>query len=304
MTEGGCLWSVSAMARSIFVGLSSIDVIYGVDEFPSPNTKIEARSQDIHVGGPATNAAIAYGHLGGNPALVTAVGRNPVANLVRDELQKYSVELVDLSPQFEGVPVLSSVSVNKSGSRNVVSANAVRVTTPSAVVDKNLSEQAGIVMVDGHYMQAAQAWAAAAKKRKTSVVLDGGSWKDGTEELLKSVHTAICSANFLPPACVSKDDVILYLKNAGVANIAITDGAEAIQFVSGQSSGTLRVPPVQVVDTMGAGDIFHGAYCYFASTGHGFIESLAEAAKIASESCQYAGTREWMKHQPAIEAGA
>lgn len=292
------------MARSIFVGLSSIDVIYGVDEFPSPNTKIEARSQDILVGGPATNAAIAYSHLGGKPALVTAIGRNPVANLVRDELQKYSVELVDLSPQFEGVPVLSSVTVNKSGSRNVVSANAVRVTALSAVVDKNLSEQAGIVLVDGHYMQAAQAWAAAAKKRKTPVVLDGGSWKDGTEELLKSVHTAICSANFLPPACASKDDVILYLKNAGVANIAITDGAEPIQFVSGQSSGTLRVPPVQVVDTMGAGDIFHGAYCYFASTGHGFIESLAEAAKIASESCQYAGTREWMKHQPAIEAGS
>lgn len=292
------------MTRSIFVGLSSIDVIYSVDEFPSPNTKVEAKSQDILVGGPATNAAIAYAHLGGKPALVTAVGRNPVANLVREELQKYSVELVDLSPQWEGVPVISSVSVDKSGNRDVVSANAARVTTSSATVYKNLSEQAGIVLVDGHYMQACQAWAAAAKKRQTPVVLDGGSWKNGTEDLLKNVHTAICSANFQPPACKSKDDVILYLKNSGVANIAITDGGEPIQFVSGQSSGTLRVPPVEVADTTGAGDIFHGAYCYFASTGHGFIESLAEAAKIASESCQYSGTREWMKHQPAIAAGS
>jgi sugar/nucleoside kinase (ribokinase family) len=58
----------------------------------------------------------------------------------------------------------------------------------------------------------------------------------------------------------------------------------------------LTVPQVEVVDTMGAGDVFHGAYCYFASTGRGFIESLAEAAKVASESCRYAGTREWMKH--------
>jgi sugar/nucleoside kinase (ribokinase family) len=119
------------------------------------------------------------------------------------------------------------------------------------------------------------------------------------EELLKSVHTAICSADFLPPGCASRDAVIEYLKSRGVANIAITDGAKAIHFVSGQSSGTIGVPQVEVVDTMGAGDIFHGAYCFFASTEHGFIESLAEATKVASESCRYAGTREWMKHLPA-----
>jgi sugar/nucleoside kinase (ribokinase family) len=93
--------------------------------------------------------------------------------------------------------------------------------------------------------------------------------------------------------------VIQFLKDRGVANIAITNGADPVQFVSGQSSGTIGVPQVEVVDTMGSGDIFHGAYCFFASTGRGFIESLAEATKVASESCRYAGTREWMKHLPA-----
>ena len=105
-----------------------------------------------------------------------------------------------------------------------------------------------------------------------------------------------CSDNFLPPGCASRKEVVQFLKNCGVANIAITNGAEPVQFVSGQSSGTLTVPQVEVIDTMGAGDILHGAYCYFASTGRGFIESLAEAAKVASESCRYAGTREWMRH--------
>ena len=60
--------------------------------------------------------------------------------------------------------------------------------------------------------------------------------------------------------------------------------------------GTIAVPQVEVVDTMGAGDILRGAYCYFVSTGRGFIESLAEATNVASDSCRYAGTREWMKH--------
>jgi sugar/nucleoside kinase (ribokinase family) len=284
------------MTLGIFIGLSTIDIVYGVDEFPAGNTKVEAHSQDIYVGGPATNATAAFAHLGGKAALVTAVGRNAVANVIREELEKYSVQLVDLSPQFEGVPVLSSVSVDSHGKRNVVSANATRVTTRPAEVDQSLCEQARIVLVDGHYMHACQAWAAAARARGTPVVLDGGSWKDGTEELLKCVQTAVCSDSFLPPGCASRNEVVQFLKNCGVANIAITNGAEPVEFVSGQSSGTLTVPQVEVVDTMGAGDIFHGAYCYFASTGRGFIESLAEAAKVASESCRYAGTREWMRH--------
>lgn len=284
------------MASGIFVGLSTIDVVYGVDEFPSANTKVVARSQEVFIGGPATNAAVTFAQLGGEPALVTAVGRNTLAVVVREELKKHKVQLVDLSPEFEGVPVLSSVTVDRNGNRNVVSANAIRVKTSPAKVDTGVCDSACVVMVDGHFMEACQAWAAAAKARGKPVVLDGGSWKDGTEELLKSVHTAICSADFLPPGCASRDKVIAFLKSKGVANIAITDGAEAIHFVSGQSSGTIGVPQVEVVDTAGAGDVFHGAYCFFASTGHGFIESLAEATKIASESCRYAGTREWMKH--------
>ena len=287
------------MASSVFVGLSTIDVVYGVDEFPAANTKVEASSQEVFVGGPATNAAITFAQLGGEPALVTAVGRNTLAIVVREELKKHKVQLVDLNPEFEGVPPLSSVTVDRNGNRNVVSANAIRVAIPPVKVETSLCEGARVVMVDGHFMEACQAWAGAAKARGKPVVLDGGSWKDGMEELLKSVHTAICSADFLPPGCASSDEVMAFLKSRGVANIAITGGAESIHFISGPSSGTIGVPQVEVVDTMGAGDILHGAYCFYASTGHGFIESLAEATKVASESCRYAGTREWMKHVPA-----
>ena len=67
------------MAHGIFVGLSTIDVVYHVDGFPTANSKVVAQSQDVFVGGPATNAAIAFAHLGGSPSLVTAAGRNALA---------------------------------------------------------------------------------------------------------------------------------------------------------------------------------------------------------------------------------
>jgi sugar/nucleoside kinase (ribokinase family) len=292
------------MTQGIFVGLSTIDIVYGVDAFPKTNSKVAARSQDVYVGGPATNASFTFAHLGGQASLVTAVGRHPLSRMVREELQKYSVQLTDLNPKFDEVPVISSICVDRKGNRNIVSANAIRVDTPAVEVNFALFKQAGIVLVDGHYMQACQAWAKAARSHKTPVVLDGGSWKEGTAELLKEVQTAICSADFRPPGCTSKEAVIQKLKESGVSNVAITDGAEPIHFASSTSSGTLRIPEVEVVDTMGAGDIFHGAYCYFAAIGHGFVEALAEAAEVAAESCRYNGARAWASAPPAPELAA
>ncbi|MGD0912737.1 MAG: PfkB family carbohydrate kinase [Terracidiphilus sp.] len=285
------------MADVVFVGLSTIDVIYSVDRFPVANEKVAASSQEVFVGGPATNACIACAHLGGKVALVTAVGKHPVAAMVREESARYGIELVDLNARFEGVPPISSVTVDRSGHRNVVSANAAIVRAPDAEVDRHVLEQARMVMVDGHYMQACQAWAVAARALRKPVALDGGSWKDGTEELLKNVTAAICSADFLTPGAKSSQQVVEYLLAHGVANVAITHGGEPIEFVSGMSSGTLRVPQVDVVDTTGAGDVLHGAYCYYAALGHGFIEALSEAAEIAAESCRYEGTRAWMEKQ-------
>jgi sugar/nucleoside kinase (ribokinase family) len=281
--------------NGIFVGISTVDVVYGVDEFPAANTKIAARSQDLFAGGPATNAAIAFHHLGGSATLVSPTGRHLLASAITSELERCGIAHLDLSPAFEGVPPIASITVNPAGERNVVSARTARIAPPPAQIDESLLAQASIVLVDGHPMQACQSWAQAARARAVPVVLDGGSWKDGTRELLASVDTAICSADFMPPACFSEDDVIDYLRDSGVVHIAVTHGAEPVRFVSGATSGMLPVPQVQAVDTMGAGDIFHGAFCFYAAAGYGFEQALRQAVKVAAESCRFSGTREWMQ---------
>jgi len=284
------------MTSGIFVGLSTVDVVYSVEEFPPANSKIVARSQDVFAGGPATNASIAFGHLGGKSTLVTAVGRHPLASAIIGDLRQHSVQLIDLNPEFDQAPAISCVTVNRNGERNVVSANATRVTAEPAEVNEAILEEASIVLVDGHFMQACQVWSKAARSRGIQVVLDGGSWKAGMDELVKTVDTAICSADFMPPGCVTEDDVLKFLLDHSVKNIAITKGAEPIRFMSNGSFGMVPVPQVRLVDTMGAGDIFHGAFCYFASNGSVFEEALRSTARVASESCRFRGTREWMKH--------
>jgi sugar/nucleoside kinase (ribokinase family) len=267
-----------------------------VDEFPQANSKVVAHSQDVFLGGPATNAAITFAHLGGKSTLVTGVGRHALCSMVREEIKRYSIELLDLNPNSDKLPAISSISVNKTGERNIVSANATGVSLPPAQVDEAALAEASVVLVDGHYMQACQAWSRAACAREARVVLDAGSWKDGTEELLKSIHTAICSADFRPPGCLNEASVFKYLKDRGVTNIAITNGAEPIRFVSEQTSGIVQVPQVQLVDSMGAGDIFHGAFCFYISIGCEFEEALRKSARVAAGSCRFHGAREWMTH--------
>jgi len=282
------------MARGVFVGLATVDLVYEVDEFPAPNTKVAARSQQMFAGGPATNASVTFAHLGGAATLATVLGRHVLAEAARAELRQCAVEVVDLNPEFAEAPALSSVTVDRQGRRNVVSANAVRLPAPQVAPDVQRIAQADVLLVDGHHMQACQLWARAAHELGKPVVLDGGSWKAGTDALLSSVDTAICSADFLPPGCANGDDVIAYLRAAGVVRIAITRGPEPVRYAEAQESGTIVVPRVEVVDTMGAGDVFHGAYCWHAAQGCGFVEALAEAAKLAAESCRWRGTRAWM----------
>jgi sugar/nucleoside kinase (ribokinase family) len=124
--------------------------------------------------------------------------------------------------------------------------------------------------------------------------MDGGSWKIGYEAIIPHVNYAICSANFYPPNCRNQKDVFTYLQSLGIANIAITQGEKPIIYQSSTEVGQIDVPKIHSVDTLGAGDIFHGAFCHYILQ-HSFIDALSLAAQVASHSCLFFGTRKWME---------
>ncbi|MCS6815432.1 MAG: PfkB family carbohydrate kinase, partial [Cyanobacteria bacterium] len=89
------------------------------------------------------------------------------------------------------------------------------------------------------------------------------------------------------------NDVVAYLRTLAVPHIAITNGADPIQFYTNALAGTIPVPVVAVVDTLGAGDIFHGAFCHYILSAD-FTTALQKAATIASSTCTSFGTRQWL----------
>ena len=275
------------------MGLTTLDFIYLSDRPLAENQKLVAQDYLTVAGGPATNAAVAFNYLGNQSKLITVIGQHPLTHLIRSDLAQHSLEIVDLIPEKTETPAISSIIVTAAtGNRAVISLNAVKSQADNLITEDWLTD-IDLVLIDGHQLPVSLAIAKIAKNKQIPVVMDGGSWKPGLEKILSWVDYAICSANFYPPQCQNTDDVFDYLREKGIVHIAITQGEQPIPYFSQGTRFTVPIPPIKTVDTLGAGDIFHGAFCHYILK-EDFCTALHLAAAIAGKSCQFFGTRNWM----------
>ena len=282
------------LAHGLFVGLVTLDLIYLADSAPKNNQKIVATDYTVAAGGPATNAAVTFNYLGNQATVLGVVGSHPMTQLIRGDLANYKVAIADLEPTTDLAPPVSSIIVTQAtGERAVVSINAVKTQASSASIPPDILQNVDVVLIDGHQMAVSHSIAQMAKAKNIPVVIDGGSWKAGFEQVLPFVDYAICSANFYPPNCQTGEQVFAYLGRFDIPHIAITHGQKPIEYLSCTKTGFVDVPQVQAVDTLGAGDIFHGAFCDYILR-ESFTDALALAANIAADSCKFFGSRRWM----------
>jgi sugar/nucleoside kinase (ribokinase family) len=110
----------------LFVGLSTVNIIYGVDSFPVEDTKTTARGYCIAAGGPASNAAVAFAYLGGDARLVSALGTGVVAELARRDLSACGVAHLEIDEKRRADPALSAIVVSTAvGSRTILNSPAI-----------------------------------------------------------------------------------------------------------------------------------------------------------------------------------
>ena len=283
------------MSKGLFVGMVTLDLVYLSAQLPGNNQKVVASDYTVAAGGPATNAGVTFSYLGNPATILGVVGTHPITHLIRSDLERHGVTIADLDPTTPEPPPVSSIIVTEStGDRSVISLNATKIQITPDQQPIDLDAGVDIVLIDGHQMTVGCAIAQLAKNKSIPVVMDGGSWKPGFEKVLPFVDYAICSANFYPPGCRKSDEVMAYLAAVGIPHIAITQGEKPIQYWTLGVSGQIQVPKIKAIDTLAAGDVFHGAFCH-SILRQNFADSLAEAAELASYSCQFFGTRQWMK---------
>jgi sugar/nucleoside kinase (ribokinase family) len=281
----------------LFIGISTIDLIYEFDYYPQSDTKNNAESVLMYAGGPAYNASVLFSALGGRSKLISAVGKNPLCNVIYEDLGEQGVEFVDLAPDSKEIPTFASiVSTTANAHRTVFSRKSPLNDSqlePSSY--QKLVENADFLLMDGHHMPAALVLAEMADRKGIPVILDAGSWKPGLERLLSFCTDVIASEKFRVPG---KDTLAASMHMVrsyeNIIRAAATRGPEPVLWWSGDDEGMVDVPEVDAIDTLGSGDFFHGAYAYARYNELGFVESLKYAAEVAAKSTIMMGTRNWL----------
>ncbi len=292
-------------------GLATLDVVQLVDDLPAPNQKVVSLDFLIAAGGPATNAAVAAAWCGAEATLVTALPRHPLTDLIAADLASCRVGLDVADHDFDGPPPTAAILITRgTGDRAVVSPTAVGTgerAPAGELEDPARLAGVGALLIDGYHRHLALPLARAARAAGVPVILDGGSAKAHTEELLEVVDVAIVSDDFAPPGVESEAGAVLdWLFERGVENAAVSRGGRAIAWRTRAGAGEVPVAPVEVVDTLGAGDFFHGAVA-FRIAGLGLddarlAEDLAWAAAVAGASLGSFGTRAWLAGAPPAGA--
>ncbi|HEY3752627.1 MAG TPA: PfkB family carbohydrate kinase [Pseudonocardiaceae bacterium] len=278
----------------LLVGLCTVDVVQRVAELPAAGAKIQSTAVELVAGGPAANAAVTVAALGGRAQLVTVLGTHPLATLARDDLTSHGVTVRDLRPDRAEPPTVSAVAVReRDGERVVVSHNAAGQTASPLPAWPELLAGVGALLVDGHHPELAVASARAARGRRIPVVLDAGSDKPVLSTLLPLVDVCACSGAFrLGRAGAKATERAVH--DLGVPVVLRTSGSGPVRWsvmaAGRQVTGDVRPPTVPARDTLGAGDVWHGALAHGVAT-LGRVPTAADLPGLVERANRVAATR-------------
>lgn len=275
------------MRTVVCLGLATLDVIHRVDAPPEPGRKGWATATELAAGGPAANAAVTAAHLLGGATLVTALGAGPAADLVRGDLERHGVRVVDLG----GECAVASCLVTPDGERTVISSGAPTPAGPLDDAARRAVREADVLLLDGHHPQAAvEALALAGGIR----VLDAGSAKPHTQDWMLRLDVVAGSADYARGLGLDLDAALQHCLDAGAAAAVMTDGGEPVRWAGARGTGRCTPPPAEPVDTLGAGDAFHGALAAALARGDELEAAVVAACAVASARVARAGARGWM----------
>lgn len=280
--------------KGLFIGLCGLDVVfYEKNKFPVEDTKMKCEVVKSALGGPAANAAITYAMLGGKSTIISYIGNSNVGRLIKSMLMDLNIDVIDMCND-EDVKCISSIYVNTvNATRTIFSGrNEIYSLKPFDVVDESIRDT-DFVLYDGHFSQLDDTLLEATRKYNKPLVIDVGGYKDTFEKILDYNPILIASKVFENNGL----DGITMMKNHNYTKAVITNGRNPIEYQDGDEHGFVDILDVKAVDTLGAGDIYHGAFCYYYfEKEEPFKVAVRSASHFASKSTEVYGVVDGIKH--------
>jgi sulfofructose kinase len=244
---------------ALFIGHAYIDVTMRADALPQGDEKTVAEDYAVSFGGNAVTAGFCCAKLGIAPDLLVPVARDWLGHMFMDMAGAYGLRVHSRRVARSSL----SFVFPKEGKRSILRARDDHYLQSFPRLDLS---SARLLHLDGHMSDAAIHYAKAARARGVTVSLDGGAMRPDLIELMDHVDVAIVAMDLCRHMSLSEGEMLELLTQKGCRVVGVTDGARGLLWREGdgepQRMPALRVPQDRVIDTSGAGDVFHGAYCF------------------------------------------
>jgi sugar/nucleoside kinase (ribokinase family) len=274
--------------EALFVGHTYIDVTFLTDHLPAGDEKNVAKEYAVSFGGNAVTAAFCCAKLGIRPDLIASCANDWLGRMFQDMAAKYDI---DLHIRKVARSSLSFVRPHE-GKRAIMRGRDDRYIHPFPHLDL---VGCRAVHLDGHMPDAAMHYARHCREAGILTSLDGGAVRADMHELLTFIDVAIVAERFCEQMDLTPAATLEYLKSRGCRIGGVTLGERGLLWYGEDGKSrtlpALRVPEHRVIDTSGAGDVFHGAYVYsyLADPGRSWDEHFDFARAAAAFKLQYLG---------------
>jgi sugar/nucleoside kinase (ribokinase family) len=285
------------------VGLNATDTLIPLAEFPARGSKVEFTPVPLMPGGQTASAVVACQTWGLATRYVGKLGDDDAARLHRSEFARLGVDtrLIEVpgaaSPQ-------SIIVVDAGGERTVMIRHDDRLHLAASDLQREWIVNARALLVDGIEAAAATQAAKWAHEAGVPVIADLDEEYSAGDQLLHCVDYMIVSRDF-PPRITGQRDLPAALRTLHTRYncklTAATLGQDGV--IAWDGARLLHRPAyrVGVVDTTGAGDIFHAGFIYGLLRGWDLEHQLDFACAAAALNCTCTGARGGIRNVEAVE---
>lgn len=292
----------------VCAGMGVYDYVFRLEDFPRPGEKKRAREFTAVVGGGAANAAVAIARLGGRPRFAAPLGGPAGIDAAGDRiLRDLAANGVDCSGAVRLAGVSSPISailIDASGERMIANYRAdrlteIRVSDPDALV-----AGADALLVDNRFSEFVLPICQAARARGIIVVLDGDRSTREDDPLFAAASHIVFAADGLraTTGCDDLGDGLRRIAAVTSAFVGVTDGPRGALWLERGAVRHMPAFPVAAIDTLAAGDVFHGAFALSLAEGQTEVDAFRFAAVSAAIKCtRFGGSEGAPKRAEVIE---
>jgi len=290
-------------AHVLCLGIAVQDYVFSLPEMPRAAEKYRASDFAIIGGGCAANAAVAIVRLGGRASLVTRLGADRLGDDIVAELEAEGVDCT-YAARFEGCrSSLSAVMVDAAGDRLIVNYRDPELPEDIAWLPDPGALGLDAVLADARWPAGAAAMMRRARARGLATVLDAEPPVKAAEDAVSaSSHIAFSRDGLAEWSGTDDlDQGLAIAASATGAFVCVTDGANGVRFRRGRENGHSPSFVVDPVDTLGAGDVWHGAFALALAEGRRETDAIRFATAAAALKCTQFGGRAAIPRREQVE---